>query len=33
VAELRKLGVAHVFPMGTPLPEIIKVFTKEASER
>jgi len=33
VAELRKLGVAHVVPMGTPLPEIIKVFTKEASER
>jgi len=33
VEELLRFGVTHVFPMGTPLPEIVKVFTKEASER
>jgi methylmalonyl-CoA mutase C-terminal domain/subunit len=33
VAELRKLGVARVFPMGTPLADIVAAFTKEASER
>ena len=32
VAELRKLGVARVFPMGTPLPDIVAAFTKEARE-
>ena len=26
VDELRRLGVAHVFPMGTPLDEIVKAF-------
>jgi methylmalonyl-CoA mutase C-terminal domain/subunit len=26
VDELRKLGVARVFPMGTPLDEIVKAF-------
>ena len=26
VNELRKLGVARVFPMGTPLDEIVKAF-------
>src|SRR5438128_8085373 len=33
VEELRKLGVARVFPMGTPLGAIVTAFTKEASER
>ncbi len=33
VEELKKLGVAQVFPMGTPLPEIAAAFTKEARER
>ncbi|OLB00591.1 MAG: hypothetical protein AUH09_03345 [Candidatus Rokubacteria bacterium 13_2_20CM_70_12] len=32
VEELRKLGVARVFPMGTPLPDIVAAFTKEARE-
>ena len=27
VEELRRLGVARVFPMGTPLPEIVGAFT------
>jgi len=26
VAALTQLGVRHVFPMGTPLPEIVKAF-------
>ena len=26
VGELRRLGVARVFPMGTPLDEIVKAF-------
>lgn len=26
VAELGKLGVRHVFPMGTPLDDIVKAF-------
>ena len=33
VEELKKLGVAQVFPMGTPLPEIVTAFTKEAGTR
>ena len=33
VEELRRLGVARVFPMGTPLPDIVAAFTKEASDR
>jgi methylmalonyl-CoA mutase C-terminal domain/subunit len=41
VEELQALGVARVFPMGTPLPEIVAAFTgpgepsdpKEAAER
>jgi methylmalonyl-CoA mutase C-terminal domain/subunit len=28
VDELRKIGVARVFPMGTPLPEIVAAFTR-----
>ncbi len=28
VDELRKLGVARVFPMGTPLQEIVDAFTR-----
>ena len=32
IEELKKLGVAQVFPMGTPLPEVVAAFTKEASE-
>jgi len=32
IAELKKLGVAEVFPMGTPLPRIVAAFTKEAGE-
>src|SRR5216110_964456 len=32
VEELQKLGVARVFPMGTPLPDIVAAFTKEASQ-
>jgi methylmalonyl-CoA mutase C-terminal domain/subunit len=27
VPELTKLGVSRVFPMGTPLPEIVAAFT------
>jgi methylmalonyl-CoA mutase, C-terminal domain len=26
VGALQQLGVRHVFPMGTPLPEIVKAF-------
>ena len=33
IEALGKLGVAQVFPMGTPLPEVVAAFTKEASER
>jgi len=33
VKELEKLGVARVFPMGTPLTDIVAAFTKEASQR
>ena len=33
VEELRRLGVARVFPMGTPLGDIVAAFTKEARER
>ena len=33
VEELLRLGVARVFPMGTPLPEIVAAFTKEVGER
>jgi methylmalonyl-CoA mutase, C-terminal domain len=29
VAALRALGVARVFPMGTPLPDIVAAFTTE----
>jgi methylmalonyl-CoA mutase C-terminal domain/subunit len=28
--ELGKIGVARVFPMGTPLPAIVEAFTKGA---
>jgi methylmalonyl-CoA mutase, C-terminal domain len=31
VEPLKQLGVRHVFPMGTPLPEILKAFRR--SER
>jgi methylmalonyl-CoA mutase C-terminal domain/subunit len=31
VEPLKQLGVRHVFPMGTPLPEIVKAFRQ--SER
>ena len=30
VAALRALGVSRVFPMGTPLPEIVKFFEATA---
>ena len=30
---LLELGVARVFPMGTPLPEIVKFFAATAEER
>ena len=33
VEELRKLGVARAFPMGTPLPDIVGAFTKEVDGR
>jgi methylmalonyl-CoA mutase, C-terminal domain len=33
VEELLRLGVARVFPMGTPLPEIVAAFTKEVGQR
>src|SRR6266513_4210472 len=29
VSELRKLGAARVFPIGTPLPDIVDAFTKQ----
>ena len=29
VEALKQLGVRHVFPMGTPLPDIVKAFKKE----
>ena len=29
VEALKQLGVRHVFPMGTPLPEIVKALKKE----
>lgn len=29
VEELKKLGVARVLPMGTPLPEIVKAFKED----
>ena len=32
IEELKRLGVARVFPMGTPLPEVVAAFTKEAGE-
>lgn len=32
VAALTALGVSRVFPMGTPLPEIVAAFTKELRE-
>ena len=32
IDELKRLGVARVFPMGTPLPEVVAAFTKEAGE-
>jgi methylmalonyl-CoA mutase C-terminal domain/subunit len=28
VDELRKIGVSRIFPMGTPLPEIVGAFTR-----
>jgi methylmalonyl-CoA mutase C-terminal domain/subunit len=28
VAELAAVGVAHIFPMGTPLPEIVAAFRR-----
>ena len=31
VETLLRLGVADVFPMGTPLPEIVAALTKEAT--
>jgi methylmalonyl-CoA mutase, C-terminal domain len=33
IEELLRLGVARVFPMGTPLPEIVAAFTKEVGPR
>ncbi len=33
VEELKKLGVAQVFPMGTPLPEIVAAFTAPREAR
>jgi methylmalonyl-CoA mutase C-terminal domain/subunit len=33
IEELLRLGVARVFPMGTPLPEIVAAFTKEVGQR
>ena len=33
VAALTALGVSRVFPMGTPLPEIVTFFAKAAEER
>jgi methylmalonyl-CoA mutase C-terminal domain/subunit len=33
VEELKKLGVARVFPMGTPLPEIVAAFTGQGEPR
>jgi len=33
VPALLGLGVARVFPMGTPLPEIVKFFAATAEER
>ena len=32
VAALTALGVSRVFPMGTPLPDIVAAFTKEREE-
>ena len=32
VAPLRALGVSRVFPMGTPLPEIVAAFTKQGRQ-
>ncbi len=29
VDELVKIGVARVFPLGTPLPEIVEAFTRQ----
>ena len=31
VAALTAVGVSRVFPMGTPLPDIVAYFTKEAA--
>ena len=31
VAELTKLGVSRVFPMGTPLPQIVAAFQPEGA--
>ena len=31
VEPLRALGVRNVFPMGTPLPEIVKVFKEKTA--
>ena len=33
VAALTALGVSRVFPMGTPLPDIVTFFAKAAGER
>jgi methylmalonyl-CoA mutase, C-terminal domain len=33
VARLGALGVSRVFPMGTPLPEIVKFFVTAGQER
>jgi methylmalonyl-CoA mutase, C-terminal domain len=33
VTALTALGVSRVFPMGTPLPEIVTFFAKAAEER
>ena len=33
VAALTALGVSRVFPMGTPLPEIVKFFAEAGAER
>jgi len=32
VEALKQLGVRHVFPMGTPLPEIVKAFQQDTTK-
>jgi methylmalonyl-CoA mutase C-terminal domain/subunit len=33
VEALKQLGVRHVFPMGTPLPEIVKAFRQGQTDQ